>query len=93
MKLAILKRYVEMLLESIITNLSVPNKKIKSTVPFQKYGLLGWFSIYRIGEDFRTCEWHMSMFILLTPLPLGIGMFSIPIALLQEVLSSISGLV
>jgi len=37
-KLAILKNNIEMLLESIMTNLSVPNKEIESAAPSQEFG-------------------------------------------------------
>ena len=81
-----------MLLEPIMTNLSVPNKKIRSIVPSQEFSLLDWFSIYKIEEDSRSCEWHMSMFVLLMPSLLEISIFSTSIVLLQVELSSISEL-
>ena len=81
-----------MLLKPIMTNLSVLNKKIRSIALSQEFGLLDWFSIYRIEEDSRSCEWHMSMFVLLMPSLLEISIFSTSIVLLQVELSSISEL-
>jgi len=93
MKLAILKSDIEMLLESIITNLSVLNKKIRSVALSQEFSLPSWFSIYRMKEDSRPYEWYISVSILLMFLPLEMSIFFISVALLQVVLFPISGLV
>jgi len=54
MKLEILSKDLKMLLMSMLTNSSVPNKKIGRVAPFHKLGLVSWLAL-----ELRLYEEHI----------------------------------